>query len=142
MFSSVVGLIRSFPYASSWSIVKNRASIEKRKLLKNRLSHWWTIMPATTEQSCHIPCTWNDSWTVIGTMEESRQQRKKKDYFEQLCHWLLKNCTSDYWTVVLVTVEESWQRLLKSCTSKCWRIVTMTLEQSCQRMLNNYARDC
>ena len=63
---------------------------------------------------CWIPGTWHDSSTVIFTVEELCQHRKKK----KSCPWLLKNRASH-----------------------CWRIVPVTVEQSHQRLLNNRARD-
>ena len=51
---------------------------------------------------------------------------------EQSCQWLLNNLASDYWTMVPVAVEQWCQWLLKSYTSVCWRIAPVTVEESCQ----------
>ena len=60
---------------------------------------------------------------------------------EQLYQWLLKNYTSDCWTIVLATVEQSCQWLLKNYNSDCWRIITVTVEELCQPLLSNRASD-
>ena len=87
---------------------------------------------------CRIPGTWHDSSTVIFTVEEFCQYRKKKKF----CPWLLKNRASHCWTIVPVTVEELYQWQLNNRASQCWVIVPVIGEQSCQWLVNNRASDC
>ena len=87
---------------------------------------------------CRISGKWYDPSTVILTVEEFYQHRKKK----KSCPWLLKNRPSHYWIIVPVTVEQSCQRLLNNRASDCWTIVLVTVEQSCQPLLKNHATDC
>ena len=95
------------------SLLKNSASIEKRKicpwLLNNPASDCWRIVPATVDQSCQ---------------------------------WLLNNRASDCWTIVPATVEQFCQWLLNIRASDCWTFVPVTVEQSCQWLLNNHASYC
>ena len=87
---------------------------------------------------CGIPSTWYDPSTVIFTVEEFFQYRKKKKF----CPWLLKNRASHCWTIVPVTVEELYQWLLKNRASHCWKIVPVTVEELYQWLLNNCASHC
>ena len=105
-------------------------------LLNNCSSHCWMIMPVTVEQSCQI---------VPVTNEESYQWLLNNGVpvtVEQSCQSLMKNHTSDCWTIVPVTVEQSCQPLLNNHASDCWTIVPVTVNQSCQWLLNNRASDC
>ena len=86
---------------------------------------------------CGIPSTWYDSSTVIFTVEEFCQYRKKKKF----CPWLLKNRASHCWTIVPVTVEELYQWQLNNRASQCWVIVPVIGEQSFQWLVNNCATD-
>ena len=108
---------------------------------------------------CHIPGTWHDSSSVIFTVEEFCQHRKKKKSardcwrivpvtveqscltVKESCQPLLNNRTSNCWTIVQVTVEQSCQWLLRNRASDCWIIVPVTVEEFCQWQ-NNRASDC
>ena len=94
---------------------------------------------------CRIPGTWQDSSTVIFTVEQYFQHRKKK----KSCPLLLKNRASHCWRIVPVTVEELCQWLLKNYASDCWRIVPNSSklwatvdgkidQQSLARFFNSY----
>ena len=62
------------------------------------------------KSKCCFPGTWHDFSTVIFTVEELCQHRKKK----KSCLWLLKNRASHCWRIVPVTVEKSHQQLLNN----------------------------
>ena len=94
---------------------------------------------------CCIPGTWHNSLTVIFTVKEFCQHRKKifPVTVEQPClPPLLNNRASDCWTVVPATNEKSCLWLLINRTSVCWIIVPVTVEQLCQWLLNNRTSDC
>ena len=113
--SCVVFLVHGTILQQWASLLKNSASIEKRK----------NLVRETVEQSCQrllnnhaSDSRASDCWTILPVT------------VEQLCQRLLKNRASDCWTIVPVTVEASSQPLLKNRASHCWRVVPVTVEQS------------
>ena len=131
--SCVVFVVYGTIFQQRTSLLKNSASIEKRK---NYVSNCWKIMPVTIEESSSdaaveksCQCLLNncacDCWAIVPvTVEHSGQ-------------WLLNNCASDRRTFVPVTVEQSCKWLLKNRVSGCWIIVPEIAEQSRQQQLNN-----
>ena len=98
------------------SLLKNSASIEKRK---NLTSQCWRIVPVTVQESCRWLLTnhTSDCWLIIpATVEQSYQ-------------WLMNNRASDCWRIMSVTVKESCRWLLKNHASDCWRIMQVTVEE-------------
>ena len=109
--SCVVFLVHGTILQQWSSLLKNSASIEKRKicqwLLKNYTSDCWRIVPATVDQSCQwlLNNRASDCWIIVPAT------------FEELYQWLLKNYASDCWRIMPVTVDEWWQWLLNSRAS-------------------------
>ena len=117
--SCVVFLVPGTTLQQWSSLLKNSASIEKRK---NLARDCWRIVPASVEESCQwlLKNYASDYWTIVqATVEHS-------------CQWLLKNYASGCWGIVPSTVEKSCQWLLKNYASGCWRIVSSTVDESWQ----------
>ena len=118
------------------SLLKNSASIEKRKILGRgcRASHCWRFAPVTVEQSCQwlLKNHASHCWKIVPVT------------VKQACQWLLNNRASDCWIIVPATVEQSCHPLMKIHSSDCWIIEIFSffyagriLQQWCSLLKNS-----
>ena len=132
--SCVVFLVHGTILQQWTSLLKNSASIEKRKLACD----CWRIVPLTVEQSCQ--------WLLLNYAIDWKNRASHccaivPVTVEELCQWLLKNRASNCWRIMLATAEQSFQQLLH-ITLKCWTIVPVTVEKLCLQLWKNCASDC